>query len=282
MTIPVGAVATNDVLYQDNLEQIMPIQEEVFNEYDYIVKIRNASKAEKLQMGISSKEIEYIESNSIESELLYRASLSEQELRDYYCYSDETIRILKEYDGSRLEDVPKMRTATATLTASLGYVTKSSTRVGIIYAWNWSTMPNLLRTDCVAVTWQGTYANGKNNNMRFDAYSSFCNVTYKKGDGTVETIAIRNINTNVDLYTGAAATFSMGLSSRWAKEGAFYVYVDLVNTTSGPNLYELIAHAEYAHYTFTATPSVSYPRALTINFSGSNEVLGKKDLVVRI
>lgn len=224
-----------------------------------------------------------MQSNAIESELLYRASLPEQELRDYYCYSDEAIRILKEYDGSRLEDVPVMRTTMATLTTGLGYVVKSGTRVGLIYSWSWDQMPNLLFTDCVAIAWKGTYQNGGSNNMRFDASASFCNVTYKLGLGGVEQETLRNLTANIDLYTGAAASFPMGKSARWAKEGAFYVYLNLVNATNGPKLYELVAHAEYGHYTVIATPAVSFPWALTINFSGNHkQILGARDLVVSV
>lgn len=58
------------------------------------------------QVNLSDEEREYIMSDAIESELLYRASLPTEVLKENYGYSDEAIDILRNYDGGRLEDNP--------------------------------------------------------------------------------------------------------------------------------------------------------------------------------
>lgn len=287
--VPASAAETQNDMYQyseaaamQTQEGLMPIQiKDVMNEYDYIVAIRSASAEEQALMSVSSEEAEYIKSNAIESELMYRAGLPEEELRDFYCYTDEAIQLLKAYDGSRLEDVPVMRTAMASLSAGIGELVKSGTRVGVIYTWTWDYMPNILSTDRVALSWEGTYKNGLTNNMQFDAYNSFCNVHYRHGDATQSTTTIKTFESN-NLYRGAGAKFAMGSSSKWAKGGALYMYVNLVNQTDGPLLYQLSAHAEYAHYTFATSVGVTFPQALTINFAGTYTLLGTKNLIVTI
>lgn len=62
---PASAATAQEDLYQDATKQAVPVQEEAFSEYDYIVKVRTASEEEKSLMGVSSEEIEYIESNAI-------------------------------------------------------------------------------------------------------------------------------------------------------------------------------------------------------------------------
>lgn len=286
--IPARAVEVqdNDQYSETNAMPVqvgmMPVQmKDVMNEYDHIVAIRNASEKEISLMGVSSEDAEYIKSNAIESELMYRASLPEEELRNAYCYTDEDIRILKAYDGSRLEDVPEMRTVMATLSAGIGELVKSGTRVGVIYTWTWDSMPNVLYKGCAALAWDGTYRNGLTNNMSFDASKSFCNLHYRHGDATQSMGTIKSFESN-NLYRGAGVTFSMGTTAKWVKGGALYMYMNLVNQTDGPLLYQLSAHAEYAYYSISISPGISFPDVLSISFSGYHTVYGSRNLLVTI
>ena len=151
------------------------------NEYDYIVGIREAAKNAKSIAGISTEEVEYITSDAIEKELLYRASLSDKTLKEQYCYTDDVIEALREYDGERLESNAELRALTATLSASLGELVRSETRMGIIYTWMWDYKPLVRFTDYAAMSWDGTYENGGTNNMLFDQYTSFATVNYYCG-----------------------------------------------------------------------------------------------------
>ena len=86
------------------------LETQYYNEYDKIVAIRNEvneSVGAHVQTDMSDKELEYIMSDDIEAELLRRASLPTEVLKNYG-YSDEAIRILREYDGSRLEQNPQL------------------------------------------------------------------------------------------------------------------------------------------------------------------------------
>lgn len=58
-----------------------------------------------------------------------------------------------------------------------------------------------------------------------------------------------------------------------------FVYTDLSNQESGPMLYELNTHAEFAHYTVgAALDGVSFPFGLSISFTGGPTIMGEKTL----
>lgn len=260
--------------------------ESEYNEYDYIVKVRNANKQEIELMDLSEKEIEYINSTAIENELLYRASLSVEELRDHYCYSAEAISILKAYDGTPLENAPEMRIVMASFYAALGQIVGNETRIGVTYVWEWSTEPICAYTDGVTVSWEGTYENGLNNNMRFDIHTSFANVDYYLTTGEEETVQLSKNCFSSDAYTNGVAvkfpclkTFN-GLNY-WAKSGAAFIYADLVNQENGPMLAALDVCGKYAHASMNVDWSVSFPWGLSASFSGDVDILGEKHLTIR-
>lgn len=61
-----------------------------------------------------------------------------------------------------------------------------------------------------------------------------------------------------------------------------FVYTDLSNQESGPMLYELNTHAEFAHYTVgAALDGVSFPFGLSISFTGEPTIMGEKNLCIR-
>lgn len=284
---PVAAVYTQGEVSTVELEQTLPLLEkDTMNEYDCIVEIRNAAKnpstLSSLDTNLDEEEIEYITSDAIESELLYRASLSTEVLKDHYCYSDEAIAILKSYDGTRLENAPEMRAVTATLSAALGELVKSKTRVGVLYTWSWDVRPLVRWSDYAAVSWDGTYENGGSNDMAFDPYTSFSNVNYYYTDANQKQLKAEFTSDN--WYNGAAASFAAEKTINawyyWAKYGTVYVYVNLVNQDSGPLLYQLTAHGEFAHYTATPTGSVSFPGGASISFTGGLSVLGSRNIYI--
>lgn len=258
--------------------------EDLTNEYDYIVEIREANKNSRAIANVSAEEIAYVTSDAIENELLSRSKLSTEVLRDYYCYTDEAIAVLREYDGERLEDNPDLRAVSATYSSSLGELVKSDTRVGAIYSWSWSSMPLFRVNDYVAMSWEGTYVNGGNNNMAFDTHTSFSNVNYYNSATNQEQVHVDFESDN--LYHGAAIQFPMedwfGGCSFWAKSGSIFVYTDLVNDQNGPRLYEQNTHAEYAHFTYNSSiDSVSFPAGISINIEGDYETKGSKNIRIQ-
>lgn len=257
------------------------------NEYDYIVGIREAAKNAKSIAGISTEEVEYITSDAIEKELLYRASLSDKTLKEHYCYPDDVIESLREYNGERLEKNAELRELTATLSASLGELVKSETRMGVIYTWMWDYKPLVRFTDYAAMSWDGTYENGGTNNMLFDQYTSFATVNYYYTDANQEQDRYEGSDFESDnTYHGAAISFPAEQWINgwyyWAKYGSLFVYTNLVNQETGPMLYELNTHAEFAHYTIGAAfDSVSFPLGISISFTGAPSIIGVKNLCLR-
>ena len=86
-----------------------------------------------------------------------------------------------------------------------------------------------------------------------------------------------------NLYHGAAISFPAEkyINTRyyWAKYGSIFVYTDLVDqSATGPRLYELNTHAEFAHYIVGLNAGVSFPAGISISFSGSKDIIGVKNL----
>lgn len=271
-----------------------------YNEYDEIVAVRNEvneSGGAYAQAYIPEDRLEYIMSDAIEAELLYRASLPTEILKENYGYSDEAVAVLRNYDGSKIEDNPQLRAASATMRATLGILEQTKTKMGIIYTWSWDTYPLIQATDIAAMSWEGTYENGLSNNMKLDVTSTFVFVNYYNlygigGSGLQSQVRYDELVTSSNAYglvsdntnCGVGVVFPMLQSpgsSNWAKSGSMYVYMNLVNQSTGPLLYELNTHAEYAHYTVDHQYGVSFPAGLSISFSGSYSTYGIKNLTVR-
>lgn len=52
-------------------------------------------------------------------------------------------------------------------------------------------------------------------------------------------------------------------------------------SSSGPRLYELNAHAEFARYSLGIGAGVSFPAGVSISFSGLNDIIGVKNIRLR-
>ncbi len=261
-----------------------------YNEYDYIVGIREASQQGIIPMNLSNEEFEVITSDAIETELLHRASLPVEVLQSGYGYSDEAIRILKEYDGKPVENSPELRTVMASFYGALGETVCTSTRIGVIYTWEWSNKPLWLHKDGVTLSWEGTYEDGLSNNMRFDIHSSYARINYicdsVEGAEQEKTVTLDSTEYfSSDAYTnGVALQFAasevFSPLKYWAKSGSVFVYADLVNQESGPALYELDVRGEYVHATTDDNWSASFPWGLSVSLSGEVETFGEKHLTL--
>ena len=130
-----------------------------FNEYDYIVEMRSKSNKELTDMGFSEDEIKKLRSDSVEKELVARKELPDDVLTDVYCYTEEEIEILRNYDGGRLEDHPELRASAATVSfSSPEIIEKSTSQIRMQLTWNWSKKPADTFTDAVAIAWCPTFA----------------------------------------------------------------------------------------------------------------------------
>lgn len=292
-TLATGGFADNTELVPVNPElPIHSLETQCCNEYDKIVSIRNEvnkSAGAHFRTNMSAEELEYIMSDDIEAELLRRASLPTEVLKNYG-YSDEAIRILREYDGSRLEQNPQLRNASATLRGSIEFSTVMRTKVVVVYSWVWDMYPLVAADDIAAVRWDGTYENGLTNNMKLDMDSTYALVNYYNrygigGGGILEQVKYKDFTQNGSLpglasdntYHGVAVRFPMDQepgSLSWAQSGLLCVFLELANQSTGPYLNEINVHTEYAHYSLEVAAGVSFPSSAGISFTGIYEVYG--------
>ena len=102
------------------------------NEYDILVEVKNSPmKTKKLEKKLNS---------TIEETILERANLPEETLYKLG-YTDHQIKILKEYDGSPIEDNPQLRSAAGAIGSDFHLVKRSSKGMTVLLNWRWKTLP---------------------------------------------------------------------------------------------------------------------------------------------
>lgn len=256
------------------LEPFRNMQEDVFNEYDYIMEIRKTPREYAENKGYLSETLDLAYSDYAEQEFLRRGSLCDEELKERYRYSEEQIKQLRCYDGKPLQEAPEMRALSASMSSSLILFGGTGTMAILLYSWEWSTLPIFRFTDSVAMTWSGTYNGGGSNNMTLHS-SSYTRVFYYYSGSTYFTTDY-NVTSGSALPTvGAYSSFPFSNAGGDAYRGYMYVKTTLVNM-SGPRLHAISAHAEYAHFRLTLNPSASFSSGLSISFSGAHTVYGSK------
>lgn len=247
------------------------------NEYDVIVGIRQLTNVQRSALNLSQEDLSYIMSDEIEEEISYRSTLSDAELSQVYGYSEDTIGVLREYNGEKLETNPSLRAVSSVFSLGSDILTYGSSRMGMLFGWQWSSPPICSLQDIIAITWDGTYANGLTNNIALNRSLSFVNVEYKS---TTTSVSRYNLSTT-EPYHNASLRFSMdspsGAPLYWAQSGAAFVYVDTVN--SSPSLTEVSFRCEYGHQTIAGISSVSFPLSIGISFNycttSSGAVVGR-------
>lgn len=274
-----------------NTSDTSPTTTETFYEYDYIVDVRNKAKSNDLSTysGEDKENIDYILSNAPEEELLYRATLSDAVLKNYYGYSDNQVALLREYNGQPLEEYPDARPLLGSLTGSLSRISgaNNNLHIGVIYSWQWTTLPAMRKDDITAISWSGVYQNGASNQIRFNSSKSYSNVSYKVSDtsGNVDSYTLKYTSfTSNNYYNGAGVKFPVTHKKtstsyqHTAYKGTMYVYGDVVNTNYP--LIEASTHAEYGHATGSTSIGVSFPLGINISFSGGVDILGSSNLII--
>ena len=284
LSIIVPANALTDVPNEASLSQIS-IVEDTMSEYDKIIELRSMAQSEALAVGYSLDEYNYIESNAIEDELLYRATLSDDVLKEHYRYNDKMISILREYDGQRLEMHPELRAVLATFSTNIQPLTWSASRLGIAYSWEWDVKPVITDfTDIIAVTWEATFNPPAQYAVRFDSSATYVllNYFYSNTQKDTRTLYITSeysegVNRNCYRYFPMDDYTSTGLPV-WCQSGMLFLYVDLVNTDGQGAIYDVAFHFEYGHQTIELPlPGVSFPASLSISFTPGIDEYGVRN-----
>ena len=192
--------------------------------------------------------------------------MPEDDLRDMG-YSQETIELLKAYDGSPIEDNPQLYGAFADLNGNLYVVSYGDTRMAAEFAWNWSNSPLLsgsAATDIVACGFAGTNTNNLPCTMTFDAARSEGVVYYYQGNTEVPVyagsktldISVKNVHQHVEVRFPMSESFG-GTTGKtgWAKNGHLIVGIKEEMTVN--QLYSAAFAFGYGHTSRTLSPSIS-------------------------
>jgi hypothetical protein len=198
------------------------------SEYDYYVSIRKmkCSKAESIY-GMCISDYERI--CNIEQEIKKLSELNDDELQSRGL-SDNQILILREYDGSRLENNPQLRTVLATLSVTLSVVSSSSTAASVKANWSWNSKPLMISIDyyeTVAFRWKAYNSSGAQVAAYYNSSNSYCYVTYYEGSN-VQTTQLESINvgnTGSYVFTQYTSGAIYGGNSCWAKKGYMVIRV---------------------------------------------------------
>lgn len=201
-------------------------------------------------------------SDDAEQELLRRAALPDDTLRERYCYTQEQIQLLRQYGGEPLASVPEMREAMAVLSASGEIAACGAERMGMLYRWTWSVMPVFTGDDMVTVTWEPVFDGNGNNQAAIDSRASGLVLQYYGSpSGIRQVTAPLTVNSP---YRIAEAGFPLreeaGEGFRWARAGELRIDTDRARTAADAPVFEEIAfHFAYGHQDAEDAVSVSIP-----------------------
>lgn len=258
------------------------------NEYDAILELKNMPVTMMQENGYSEEEIEAIKSFSIEEALLERAQYSEEELRNWG-YDDNQITLLKNYDGSPLEDNPQMRAAMATMSGQLSEVNSSSNKITAKFDWTWSNRPVLSGNavnDLVTCGFMATSVGSSPHTVTANQVS--CLIHYYTDDGTEigsSTYAIGYIDPHAHVEARFPMAKRFNNIEGWAKKGT--LRVGAVEEAPANQLYSVTFVFGYGHSSVGVEPDISVslnPKLLGgvgLNFSSFTTQMYYRTIIVR-
>ena len=181
---------------------------ETLNEYDMLVNYKDENK---LSNGIA------------EQELMARAKMTDTELYDMG-YTKEGISILRNYDGSPIEENPQLRAATASLTGVISKIASNSTSASAKFSFSWSQRPVVILAgvnDYISCIWIGTNSSNGPAQLRYS--TSSCTVKYS--DGATRTYSPRIVNSMYSIQVSALQSTQWNATGNYIKSGSLSVYV---------------------------------------------------------
>lgn len=209
----------------------------------------------------------FVQNGGIEQLLIERAQLSENELKETYGYTDEQIEILKDYDGSPLEQNPQLRAILAEVSLSINRGSVSTSRFTAYISWNWSACPLVVLgvKDGLGVALEPL--NGDQLlHLRFNQNASYCDVTYCRISGSAYETERYSLQTDpsAGIYNNAYAQFNScqmvenNQITTYAKRGTMC----LVTDSSSDRIDEIGYIFRYGHGT-----NIVLPIEVSINVS---------------
>lgn len=239
------------------------------SEYDYYVSIRKLSfdEAEKT-FRITKEDYEVI--LSIENQIVMLATMSDREL--YERGMDDTqINILREYNGSKLEDNPQLKSVLATLSVSLMKIISNSSSVTVRANWSWNSRPLMTSIhyyETAAFRWKAYNSTGAQVTATYKSSDSYCYVTYYNGN-TAQTTQLKGItvgNSSSYVYSHFTSDVIVENTESWAKTGYMVVKV------MGSYLSKVDFGFGYNHGVSSSPASITLGSNLDFNFSNGYEM----------
>lgn len=242
-------------------------------EYDMLLQIKEEKKQLENALPLSVSEnveqqeeyIEELKSFNPEEAILIRASIPEEQLQ-IMGYTNEQIAILKEYDGSPIEENPQLRAVLGKLWATILKLDYSKNSAAARFSWKWTNQPIItgVFSDIVSCAWRGVGRDNQEETMTIDLNNSTCNVKYVSEDGSLSDKYVTYDINDKDPQRNAEVKFRLTDSGRWAESGYFDVYIEEEATVN--NMDTSLFIFAYGHTNFTVSPSISV--------SGSGPSLG--------
>lgn len=224
----------------------------IYSENEMMI-LSECSEEELEEKGFSEEEIDSLKKMDYRELLLERGQLPYETLKNYG-YSNEQIRILKDYKGEKITKNSEILKAAATLSATPYITTYSREKIGIRFEWKWSLKPVYNMTDGIAIKWRASLKDGIAEGKATESFAliRYFNINTGKEDHVIR----KNANSSIQKQC-ADVTFPMldvSANETWAKEGTFYLTVQSTNT--GGNLDHVSFFGSYGHKTISCTMTI--------------------------
>ena len=205
------------------------------NEYDYIVRMKEASDHELAAMGYTSQEIVNVRTFSIEHALMERAEMSDEELVGFG-YSKEQISLLRAHAKGAKLDEEQIRSVLATFTGSISMNGRNqwdppmTTQMGATFTWSWSNLPLWFKTDIVTCGYVGINSSNIECSLILanSSGTNVCTVRYvheSTGANYYRAMSAREDATDHQVSYDVPMIFNDGFLDCWAKSGTFIITV---------------------------------------------------------
>lgn len=249
----------------------------VYNEYDYIMTLKNAPSQQTLtQNNINAAE----EIRAFEEAFAARAAMPDDTL-EQLGYSPDEIRLLRRYaSGETLTD-SEMRAASATCTGEITKQGFSGKLVMFTYTWTWNKCPATQKKDSFAVRFcaidsagyeiAGAMITQKESQIKYYTGRTY----YKRVTGDYEAgLDVHSVNVQFPVSIREFYDPVGGIEYFYAKTGSVKVTVSL-KTEENTQISYIQAAGMYGHtVSGLAYPSLSvgYPASIAISFTGNKTI----------
>lgn len=280
------------VYAEDYEEKEVPIATFTQSEYDMYMEFKQTPQSELITRGYSIDDIELITKFSIEETLLERAKMSEEKLYNMN-YNAKQIAILKEYDGSPIEQNPQLKGVFADLTGTISKVGHSTYRMKTKFTWEWSNEPlfsGTAITDIVACGFTATNNNNMNSVVTTVPSGTTCSIEYYQGSKLIgvksHPISYKDPHGNIEVKFKISDTGNNGQIG-FGKKGT--LTVDIQEEKIMNALYSTSFAFGYGHSTISPTsPSIGVSFSSTgasggvsLSFAKGTENMFYKTLILK-